>query len=109
MKILHFPLGFLTSGTAIEVTLSGQANVMLLDKSNFYRYRQGRQFRYHGGLVKHSPFRLQTPTSGEWHVAIDLGGGRGRVLAELTLAGDGSQTEKGSAGDMGCGHWQGKD
>ena len=39
----------------IEVSLSGQANVRLLDPSNFQNYRAGRAHRCIGGLAKVSP------------------------------------------------------
>jgi hypothetical protein len=33
----------------VEVTLDGQANVMLLDSANYDHYRSGESFRYYGG------------------------------------------------------------
>jgi hypothetical protein len=63
----------------IEVSLSGQANVRLLDSSNFQSYRAGRQHRYFGGLAKVSPFRLRPPHGGHWFVVIDLGGYSGSI------------------------------
>lgn len=69
----------------IEVTLDGQANVMLLDPGNFERYRRGETFRYHGGLVNESPARLVPPHIGEWHVVVDLGGYAGRVRAGVRV------------------------
>jgi hypothetical protein len=69
----------------IEVTLSGQANVRLLDASNFQSYRAGRGHRYIGGLAKVSPFRLRPPHQGHWFVVIDLGGYRGSVRTSARL------------------------
>lgn len=49
----------------VEIILQGNAaNVQLLDSSNFNNYRNGRQYRYIGGLAKKSPIRLQTTHSG---------------------------------------------
>ena len=45
----------------IEVSLSGQANVRLLDSPNFQSYRAGRGHRCIGGLAKVSPVRLHPP------------------------------------------------
>lgn len=67
------------AGDVVEVTLSGQANVRLLDSSNFSRYQRGESHRYTGGLAKVSPYRLAVPSSGHWYVVVDLGGYAGSV------------------------------
>jgi len=69
----------------IEVTLNGQANVMLLDAAGYDQYRRGESFRYHGGLEKTSPARLVPPRRGRWHVVVDLGGFTGRVRAGVRV------------------------
>lgn len=69
----------------VEVTLDGQANVMLLDGSNYDHYRRGEPFRYYGGLAKVSPIRLVPPRHGRWHVVVDLGGFSGTVRAGMRL------------------------
>ncbi|WP_170319610.1 DUF1883 domain-containing protein [Polyangium spumosum] len=69
----------------IEVTLSSQANVRLLDSANFQRYRRGASHRCIGGLAKQSPFHLRAPHSGRWYVAIDLGGYKGNVRASVRV------------------------
>ncbi len=76
----------------VEVTLDGQANVMLLDPTNFGRYRRGESFHYHGGLAKTSPFRLVPPENGRWHVVVDLGGFAGKVRAGVRVL-QGANTE----------------
>lgn len=63
MQFLHYEVE-LTDGQAIEVTLDKQANVRLLDDSNFHAYRRGQRHRYHGGLVKQSPAVLAPPHAG---------------------------------------------
>ncbi|WP_366518499.1 DUF1883 domain-containing protein [Bradyrhizobium sp.] len=87
MRFVHNDLGMLRGGELVEVTLSNQANVKLMDGSNFSSYRQGSQHRYFGGHVKHSPFRLQVPGAGHWHVAVDLGGHAGSVRAGVRVIG----------------------
>lgn len=69
----------------VEVSLDGQANVMLLDPENFDRYRKGESFKYHGGLARESPTRLVPPGRGRWHVVVDLGGYSGTVRAGMRL------------------------
>ncbi len=69
----------------IEVTLDGQANVMLLDSPNFESYRNGLSFKYYGGLAKVSPMRLAPPHEGRWHLAVDLGGHGGTIRASMRV------------------------
>lgn len=69
----------------IDVELDGQANVMLLDPTNFEHYRKGATFRYQGGLARNSPLRLVPPQNGKWHVVVDLGGYGGRVRAGVRV------------------------
>lgn len=72
MNFTHYDLGNLDKGRMVEIILQGNAaNVQLLDSSNFNNYRNGRQYRYIGGLAKKSPIRLQTThTSSELVVPL---------------------------------------
>jgi hypothetical protein len=86
MNFTHYNLGHLDSGSIVEVTLQDSAaNVRLMDSSNFSSYRAGRQHRYHGGLAKSSPVRLQVPSSGSWHVTVDMQGLRGTVRSGIRV------------------------
>lgn len=86
MNFTHYDLGNKDRGQIVEITLSGSAaNVRLMDSSNYHNYRNGRQHRYHGGLVKQSPFRVQIPNSGHWHVTVDLQGLRGTVRSGIRM------------------------
>ena len=69
----------------IEVTLDHAANVQLMDASNYQNYQSGREYRYHGGHVKNTPFRIRPPHQGHWHLVIDLGGYPGTVRAAARL------------------------
>lgn len=81
-QFIHSDLGSRSRGDVVEVTLSGSAaNVMLMDSSNFSSYKNGRSFRYTGGLARQSPVRLQVPSSGRWHAVVDMRGLRGNVRA----------------------------
>ena len=83
-RFIHYDLGHCERGEGIEVTLSGNAaNVRLLDSSNFSAYRNGRDHRYHGGLVKRSPVHLAIPHAGHWHLAVDMQGLKGQTKASL--------------------------
>lgn len=71
----------------IEITLDHAANVLLLDAQNYDAYRQGRQYRYRGGYVRTTPFRISPPTEGHWHIVINLGGAAGSVRASARVLG----------------------
>ncbi len=85
MQFIHTDLGYRNSGETVEVTLSAGANVRLLDSSNFSSYRNGRDYRFYGGLAKRSPLHLQIPNSGHWHVAVDMDGLRGSAKASVKI------------------------
>ena len=84
MDFLHQELD-LKPGDVVEVTLDHPANVQLLDPSNFLAYRQRQPYRYVGGYATRSPFRVEAPHPGKWHLVIDLGGGAGTVRASGTV------------------------
>lgn len=82
MKFLHYEFQ-LSAGDVVEVTLDRQANVQLMDDTNFSSYQRGQRFQYYGGLAKQSPIRLNPPHSGHWNLVIDLGGYPGSVNASV--------------------------
>jgi hypothetical protein len=69
----------------VEITLDGQANVMLLDPINYEHYRKREPFKYYGGLATYTPMRMVPPHPGKWHVVVDLGGSAGSVRAGMLL------------------------
>ena len=84
MNFTHYNLGHCRGGEIIEVTLQGSAaNVRLMDSSNFSSYKSGRSHRYHGGLIQRSPWRVQIPRSGNWHITVDMAGLRGTVRSSI--------------------------
>jgi hypothetical protein len=84
MNYLHYDLQ-LGDRDVVVVTLDKQANVQLLDDTNYSNYQRGEGFRYYGGLVKESPTRLRPPHGGRWHLTIDLGGYAGTVKASVNV------------------------
>jgi hypothetical protein len=85
MNFVHYDLGNLQAGQTIEVQLDLAANVQLLDPANFNHYRSGQQFSFFGGHVRQSPYRLSVPSSGHWHLAIDLGGRAGTINTSVRV------------------------
>jgi hypothetical protein len=83
MDFIHYDLKRLERGQIVEVELDHAANVLLLDSTNFNHYRNGRRHTFFGGHVTTTPFRIPVPSSGHWHVAVDLGGYAGRVRSSV--------------------------
>lgn len=84
MNHLHYEVT-LADGDVVIVDLDHQANVLLMDWSNYDAYRAGKSYRYYGGHAKTSPVRLAAPHSGRWHVVVDLGGYAGTVKAGVSV------------------------
>jgi hypothetical protein len=84
MKFLHYEFN-LGSDDAVEVRLDKQANVRMLDGSNFEQFRCGQPHTFFGGLATVSPVLLRPPHAGHWHVVIDLGGYAGTVSASACV------------------------
>jgi hypothetical protein len=84
MNYLHSEFE-LDAGDVVVVDLDGQANVLLMDLSNFDAYRNGRSYRYYGRLAEKTPVRLMAPRGGHWHLVVDLGGYAGTVKAGVRL------------------------
>jgi hypothetical protein len=86
MRFFHHNLGQRSSGEVVEVTLRGNAAyVRLMDSSNFYNYKQGRDYKFYGGLVKNSPICLEIPYASRWHMVVDLKGLGGNVRAAVQV------------------------
>jgi len=84
MNFLKYELN-LGGQDAVKVVLSKQANVRLMDYSNFQAYRSGRKHTYYGGHATVSPFVVRPPHAGQWYLAIDLGGYGGSVNATVSV------------------------
>jgi hypothetical protein len=69
----------------VQVDLTGPANVLLMDRSNFDAYRRGSSFNYFGGEARRTRVRLRPPRLGNWHVVIDTGGSGRSVRASCTI------------------------
>ena len=85
MQFIHTDLGNRRRGEIIEVTLTRAANVRLMNTSNFNNYKNGRKHKYYGGLAKRSPINISIPSSGHWHVTVDMQGLRGNTKASVRV------------------------
>jgi hypothetical protein len=86
MQFIHHDLGQRRGGETVEVMLTGNAaNVRLMDAVHFENYRNGLEYRYHGGLVTKSPLRLPIPHAGNWYIAVDMKGLTGTVRSAVRV------------------------
>lgn len=85
MEHQRYDLGTVKKGSTVVISLKNQANVQLMTQSEYNNYKAGRRYRYHGGRVTRSPFRMPVPSSGHWVVAIDLGGYAGRISSAVAV------------------------
>jgi hypothetical protein len=86
VKYVHHDLGRLERGAVVVVNLKGNAaNVRLMDSTNYQNYKNRRRHRYAGGLARTSPVRLAVPSTGHWHVTLDLSGLRGTVRSSVSI------------------------
>lgn len=85
MEYLVYDLGNVKRASTVVVNLNNQANVQLMTRTEYNNYKSGRRYRFHGGRVTRSPFRIAVPSNGHWMVAIDLGGYAGRISAKVAV------------------------
>jgi hypothetical protein len=80
MKYLHYSLD-LGSRDVVQVELQPPAYVRLVDDANYEAYREGKNYRYFGGLAEKSPANIKPPQQGHWHLCVDLGDKDGKLSA----------------------------
>jgi len=72
MKFLHKP--FLAKAKdKIEVSFDRPTKILLLESSQFSRYKKGLTYQYRGGMEKKSPVSFTVPFEGTWHAVIEKG------------------------------------
>lgn len=74
MNFTHYNLGHKSKSEIIEITLTNAANVRLMNSSNLSNYKNGRRHQHYGGYITKSPCRFVIPSSGIWHVTVDVEG-----------------------------------
>ncbi|MFF2849659.1 DUF1883 domain-containing protein [Streptomyces sp. NPDC058001] len=85
MEHVYYDLGSLKRGSTVVVTLRNQANVQVMTRSEYSKYKSGKGYRYLGGRVNRSPHRITIPSNGHWVAAIDLGGRTGRIGSSVEV------------------------
>ncbi|CAM3774135.1 DUF1883 domain-containing protein [Alkalicoccus chagannorensis] len=61
---------YLTRGDTVSVELNRTAQVRLMDRNNFDRFKQNKECTFYGGMAKQSPAEIEVPRSGEWYIVI---------------------------------------
>ena len=84
MSFLH-SREHLNKGDIAVVDCSHQCNIMLMNDSNFRKYKSGQQFTHHGGHFKKLPARIAVPETGYWNIILDLGGGRATIKHSISF------------------------
>ncbi len=84
MNFLHYDFQ-LNINDVVEVNLNTSANVRLMDPTNFTYYKNGRKYKYTGGIANPPQFQISPPAKGHWHLVIDLAGLSGNVNASVKV------------------------
>lgn len=64
----------LDGGDVVEVKITHQCYVRLMDDGNFQKYKNGFKYDSIGGHFTKAPIRITVPHYGYWNVTVDLGG-----------------------------------
>ena len=85
MQYIYNDLGQCQRGDIVQFNLRGnQANIALVDPSNYDAFRNGRSFRGVIRLATGSPVRLAVPSAGRWFGIIYIPPGyQGRVSGSI--------------------------
>lgn len=84
MKYLHYHLD-LKSNNVVQVDLKSPAYIRLMNEEHYRAYREGKQYRFFGGLAESSPANIKPPHKGEWHLCIDMSGQDGELGATVHI------------------------
>lgn len=72
MKFLHKPF-LAKKNDKIEVSFDKPTKVLLIEASQFSRYKKGLTYQFRGGESKKSPVTFTAPFDGTWHAIIEKG------------------------------------
>ena len=72
MNFLHSRVHVEEGGAVVVKLYGAEANVRVMDDTNFRRYRSGDGHRYYGGHYRAQfPAIIHPPSGGDWNVVID--------------------------------------
>ena len=85
MKFMHYEWSHIGPSDIIEITLDKQANVYLLDETNYHKYKNNKPYTAVGGTQVKTPAHISPPSIGHWHLCVDLAGYVGSVNVGVKL------------------------
>jgi hypothetical protein len=85
MQYQYYDLKTVEKGKIIEVTLGYAANVRIMDSINYSNFKASRKYRFIGGHVTRSPYKIVIPHTSHWYVIVDLGGYSGKVSSSVSI------------------------
>lgn len=60
------------SESIVSVQCSHQINVLVMDDTNYSKYKRGQSAQVYGGFYTHFPANISVPHSGNWNVVLAL-------------------------------------
>ena len=72
MEYIHSK-DYFEAGDVVVVNCSHQCQVLLMDNTNYDKFRSGQKFERYGGSYDHFPVKLQVPKSDTWNIILDFG------------------------------------
>lgn len=69
----------------VQVDLKSPAYVRLLTEEHYLAYREGKNYRYFGGLAESLLANIKPPYQGLWHLCIDMGNKEGELGANVHI------------------------
>jgi hypothetical protein len=84
MEYIHYQVKAMPYNS-VTVTLDKRANVLLLNKINYRRYKAGKKcsasLKYKDTLT----LKLKIPYKGEWHIVVEHGAYQGQINAHFDV------------------------
>ena len=84
MKYIFNDMGFQKEGLFVQVALGSPANIRIMDKENFDKFKKLEPHDFIGGYVKFTPYVVKLPRDAHWIVVVDLGGNEGKLSAAVS-------------------------
>lgn len=73
MRYLYKSLKSVSSGKRVKVEFDKPVKVLLLDPSQYKRYKGGISYSYYGGNAEVSPAMVKIPRKGDWNIVVETG------------------------------------
>lgn len=71
MAIGVYNLGYLSTDDIVKIDLTAQADVLLMDDTNYNWYTKGGRCDYYGGTQVETPGFISVPHSANWYIVVN--------------------------------------